>query len=218
MSKSTLRRPRPRWLVIVASFLAVLGLTAVLSGCNAASKSLSDLNAELKGTPGTMRTFNQSGGLVDEIRGESFAFSRDAKFDSTNSEGGSNGDSGVVAISLGDQVMYHVGSTLVFAQDGLIDVGNKLPKEARFSNADEGSPWLNKIRKSYTDLWQGKAYTLMIRSQDGTPIAVYSGDDVTMYSTDLQKSTIFMVDGKRLLVYRADYALVPNKLLDSNRG
>ena len=49
---------------------------------------------------------------------------------------------------------------------------------------------------------------------NGTPIAVYSGDSVTMYSTDLQKSTIFMIDGKRVLVYRADYALIPNKLLD----
>ena len=197
-------------LIVIMTFDLIVGL----SSCAAGAKSLSDLNAELNGTTGTMRTYDQNSGLVDEIHGKSFAFSRDAKFDTSDSEGGSNADSAVMAISLGDQVMYHVGSTLVFTQDGVIDVSSKLPKTARFSNTDEGTPWLNKIRKSFTDLWQGKAYTLMIRSQNGTPIAVYSGDSVTMYSTDLQKSTIFMIDGKRVLVYRADYALIPNKLLD----
>ena len=64
-------------LIVIMTF----GLIVGLSSCAAGAKSLSDLNAELNGTTGTMRTYDQNSGLVDEIHGKSFAFSRDAKFD-----------------------------------------------------------------------------------------------------------------------------------------
>ena len=53
----------------------------------------------------------------------------------------------------------------------------------------------------------------MIRSQDGTPIAVFAGDNVEVFATDVPKSTWFRVDGKLLLVYRCDYTTYDTALL-----
>lgn len=59
----------------------------------------------------------------------------------------------------------------------------------------------------------GKARILMIRSQDGTPCAIFAGDEVSVYSTDVPKSTEFVVDKKLLVVYRADYTVYDASLL-----
>ena len=63
------------------------------------------------------------------------------------------------------------------------------------------------------NLWAGKAKTIMVRSQDGTPVAVYVGNEVEILATDVPKSTWFRVDGKYLFVYRADYTVYDNELL-----
>jgi ATPase len=117
-------------------------------------------------------------------------------------------------ISLGDNHITHVGSTLIFAQDGIVDVANSLPNEVRFSNTEPGSPWLNDIKYRYGNLWQGKARTIMVRSQNGTPLAVFAGDHVESFSTDVPKSTAFRIDGRYLLIYRADYTVYDTALLD----
>lgn len=74
-------------------------------------------------------------------------------------------------------------------------------------------PWLNDIRERFQNLWKGKAKTIMIRSQNGTPLAVYAGDAVEIFATDMPKTTVFRVDGQYLLVYRADYTAYDSDLL-----
>ena len=151
------------------------------------------------------------------MHGVSFQFARDDKFDSTSSDGKSNADSSVLLISLGSSHVSHVGSTLIFAQDGITDVMSGLPANVRFSNETNGTPWLNNIKYKWGNLWQGKARTIMVRSQNGTPLAVFAGNEVEPFSTDIPKSTVFRVDGKYLLVYRADYTVYDTDLLQPPR-
>lgn len=193
--------------VVISATLVVL---TACSGMNAFGESL---NRALEGVPATMTTYTQSGEEIDEVKGVSFQVSRDSKFDTVNSEGGSNQDSSVLLISLGDSHISHVGSTLILAQDGMVDVTEALGTAVAFENVESGVPWLNNLREYNQNLWQGKAKTLLIRSQDGTPIAVYAGDEVEIFGTDVPKSTTFRVDGKYLFVYRADYSVYDNDLL-----
>ena len=51
------------------------------------------------------------------------------------------------------------------------------------------------------------------RSQDGRPIAVYAANQVEIQGTAAPKSTMFRLDGKRLLAYRVDYTIYDNDLL-----
>lgn len=191
-----------------------LGLVALtllsLVGCGAFADKFEQA---FDGIAATMTTYNQQGKMVDEIKGNSFRVSRDEEFDTQNSDGGSNKDSSVLLISLGDAHIQHVGSSMILVQDGLIDVTAQLPAEARFANTDSGTPWINDIRYRFQQLWGGTAKTIMVRSQDGTPIKVFAGNEVQVLATTVPKSTWFRIDGKTLFVYRSDYTLYDDTLL-----
>ena len=201
-----------RFFGLLSVVLAVL-MTILLSSCAAISMSSEEFSRAIRGVSGTVSTYNESSRLIDRVSGTSFRFSRDQTFDSKSRDGESNKDSSVLLISLGDNHISHVGSTLIFAQNGIVDISDSLPNEVRFSNTEPGTPWLNDIRYRYGNLWQGKARTIMVRSQDGTPLAVFAGDHVETFSTDIPKSTAFRIDGRYLLIYRADYTVYDTELL-----
>lgn len=209
MLTRTLRSRRmPFDAYIIAACLAML-----LSGCAAGQMAAEDFSRNIRGVAGTMSTYNENSQIIDEVHGTSFQFSRDSNFDSQSSDGKSNADSSVLLISLGNSHVSHVGSTLIFAQDGITNVMSSLPESVRFSNSVNGTPWLNNIKYRWGNLWQGKARTIMVRSQNGTPLAVFAGNEVEPFATDIPKSTVFRVDGKYLLIYRADYTVYDTDLL-----
>jgi hypothetical protein len=201
---------------VIAS-AAVASLLA-LSGCAGLGAFGDEFNAAWKGVPATMTTYTQQGAVVDQVRGQSFRVSRDERFDTTSSSSdgssSSNKDSQVLLISLGNDHISHVGSTMVLAEDGLTDISAQMrDSKISFTNTEPGVPWLNDLIEKHRNLWQGKGKTIMIRSQDGTPVAIFAGNAVEVFATDVPKSTWFRVDGKRLLVYRADYTTYDNALL-----
>jgi hypothetical protein len=210
MTVNRRRRTATRVGVVIAALVAV---AVTLSGCGNGQFSQS-----LSGISATLSTYDQQGHQVDQIHGESFDISRDSQFDTQNSDGTSNNDSEVLQISLGNSHIEHVGSSLILAQDGLIDVTAQVPSKFRFSNSDPGTPWLNNLHDSFTRYWHSSSKTIVIRSQSGAPIKVYAGNNVKPLSTDVPKSTYFRITGpdgkaRTLFVYRCDYTVVDNSLL-----
>lgn len=191
-----------------------LVLTAALSSCAGLSMFGEEITRAFKGVPATMTTYTQDGAMVDRVSGTSFRVSRDKRFDTSNSDGTSKNDSSVLLISLGNNHISHVGSSMILAQDGLVDVSGSLPATVSLANNEHGVPFLNNIREKYQNLWRGKSKTIMIRSQDGTPIAIFAGNTVESFATDVPKSTAFRVDGLHLVVYRSDLTVYDNELLD----
>lgn len=201
---------------VVVALIAIAFLFSA-TGCAGLAAFGEEVNRAFKGVPATMTTYNQSGQKVDRVKGESFRVERDTKFDtkSENSDGTSSNknDSQVLLISIGNSHISHVGSSMILAQDGLTDVTANSDTTVMFENAQPGMPILNDFIEKHRNLWQGKSKTIMIRSQDGTPIAVYAGNQVEIFATNVPKSTWFRVDGKYLLVYRSDYTMYDNDLL-----
>jgi hypothetical protein len=197
---------------LIAGALLLLAAAIGLSSCAALQNFGASLNRALQGVPATMYTYTQQGALVDKVTGNSFSIERDDRFDTTDSEGASKKDSQVLMISLADGHISHVGSTLVLAQDGITQVAGAAT-QLKFTNNQSGTPWLNDAIEKHRNLWQGKTKTIMVRSQDGTPIAVYAGNTVEVFATDVPQSTAFRVDGKLLYVYRADISTVDNHLI-----
>ncbi len=203
----------------IASLSFIVTLVAVLTtACWPFDKAADTFDQAFNGLHATLTTYNQAGQPVDEIKGSSFRVVRDEEFDTEDSNGNSQNDSSVLLISLGDAHIHHVGSTMILAEDGLTDITAQLPKEFHFANDRPGTPWINDIRYRFQQLWGGTAKTIMIRSQDGTPVKVYGGDEVQINKTDVPKSTWFRIKGKdgetrTLFVYRADYTVVDNSLL-----
>ena len=195
-------------LFMITMFVVMISL----SSCALFGAAIDDLNRYLNGMSGTMSTYDQFGRPIDVVRGQSFDMRRDETFDTSDSEGNSNKDSSVVKVSVGDSVINHVGSTLILAEEGLIKVSDA-PTQVELENSDSGRPWLNYLYQHGRNLWQGKSRTIMIRSQNGTPIAVFAGNTVETFNPDIPKTTWFRVDGKTLLVYRADYTVYDTELL-----
>lgn len=67
--------------------------------------------------------------------------------------------------------------------------GEVLGNAVAFDSAEDGTPWRNNLREYNQNLWQGKAKTILIRSQDGTPVAIYAQNEVEIFGTDVPKST-----------------------------
>lgn len=194
--------------------VAVVALVtlSLLSGCAALSNWGESFARAWKGVSATLTTYDEDSQVMDRVHGTSFAITRDTRFDTSNSEG-SNQDSQVLLISVGSSHISHVGSSLVLAQDGLTDVMDEGNARVSLNNSDPGTPWLNNLIESHRNLWQGKGKTILIRSQNGTPLAVYAGSEVEIFKTEVPKSTQFRVDGKYLFVYRADYTVYDTELL-----
>lgn len=197
---------------IMAIFAA---FAVLLSSCAAGAMSFEDFAREWRGIPATITTYDQNGDLIDRVHGESFQVSLDERFYTTsvNSDGSVTKTPGdVMLISVGSSHISHVGSTMIWAEDGVTAVAGADTK-VDIKNTAQGVPWLNNLLEYNRNLWKGKAKTLLVRSQDGKPIAVYAANEVEVVGTAVPKSTMFRLDGKRLFVYRADYTMYDTELL-----
>lgn len=166
--------------------------------------------------PGHHDHLRPGGNLIDRVSGRSFEISLDERFEEVSV--GSDGDiirspGDVLLISVGGSHISHVGSTMIIAEDGLAPVAGA-NTTISLTNTEAGTPWLNNLLEYNRNLWQGKGKTILIRSQDGQPIAVFAADQVEVAGTEVPKSTMLRLDGRRLWVYRADYTMYDNELLE----
>lgn len=196
---------------LVAAGLVVVVLLTSASACSA---TVSDFVSLMKGRKATIISYDAHGQRLDRIHGASIDIRRDETFDSINPDGTKNADSSVIKVSIGGGIMNHVGSTLLMIEDGLSDITDQLPPTVDLENIDHGTPILNYLRQNFRNFWAGTSRTCLIRSQLGSPIAIFGGNKVTYYATNIPKSTLLQIDGKYLLVYRSDYSLYDNTLLD----
>ena len=170
------------------------------------------LESAFAGISVNIRTFDEESQVIDNVNGESVMVERDTTFDTSTSEG-SNKDSSVLKITIGEHEMHHVGSSLVMAEDGLYDIFGEYAKTVDINNTDRSIPIINSIVNSFKNVTSGKEKTILIRSQNGTPLATYVGNKVSIFSVDIPKTTAFLVDNKVLLVYRCDYTVYDTALL-----
>ena len=199
------------WTAVTAA--AAVAAAAVIVGCSATDTKIDNVGSLMMGRAATVTTYNVHGQKLDTIHGKSIDIRRDETFDSTDAEGNSNKDSSVLKISVGKSTMTHVGSTLLMVEDGIVSVTDALPKTVTIENTDRGTPFVNFIKQRFHNLWKGKSRTILVRSQNGSPIGIFAGNTVEYYATSAPKSTMLKIDGKYLLIYRSDYTLYDTDLL-----
>ena len=203
MLKTTLKR------LVILTPLAV-GLL-MLSGCQDVTMTAKQIEEKTQGLAMTVRSYNENSEVIDQVKGESLMITRDTRFDTDVD----SKDSSVVDIQIGKSEMVHVGSSLVIQEYGLIDIFDQYAKTVDITNTDtRGIPVINKMMTRFKDSFSGKSRVILIRSQNGTPLATYAGNKVTPYSTDMPKATAFLIDGKLLIAYRCDYTVYDKALLE----
>ncbi|HFU4517607.1 TPA: DUF5052 family protein [Streptococcus suis] len=195
---------------------AVLATSLVtLSACQSISNWWKNTKEEWIGLEMTVRTYDENSQLIDEMSGKSLSISRNEEFDSVDAEGYSNADSSVLKVTLGNFEIDHVGSSLIAAEEGLADLFAKYQTTVDMSNYDHAIPVVNRMVSSLKNDFTGKAKVVLIRSQNGTPLATYVGDSVSLYASDAPKTSELLIDGKRLIIYRCDYTIYDRELLEN---
>lgn len=195
--------------------VAILVLTLLtLVGCQRIQNWFKDAQEEWLGLEMTVRTYDENSQLIDQMSGRSLSISRNEEFDSVDAEGNSREDSSVLKITLGKYEIDHVGSSLIAEEDGLTDVFAKYQKTNDIEENSNAIPVLNRMISSFKNDFTGKKKVILIRSQNGTPLATYAGNKVSLHKSDAPKTSVLLIDGKRLIIYRCDYTIYDRELLE----
>lgn len=192
----------------------LLGSLLVLTACQSLNNWFKGAKEEWSGLQMTVRTFDENSQLIDQMSGKSLSISRNEDFDSVDSEGNSKADSSVLKITLGKHEIDHVGSSLIASEEGLEDLFAKYQTTVDIKDTAQDVPILNRMVSGLKNDFTGKKKVILIRSQNGTPLATYAGDKVSLYASDAPKTSELLIDGKRLIIYRCDYTIYDRELLE----
>lgn len=193
--------------------LIVVSLIAILTACNLLEYEVGNLKEELKGREMLIQTYDENSQLIDRVQGTSIGINADKKFSLEDSEGNTVEKSSVLNIVVGEKQMLHVGSSLIAHETGLQNLIEEFAKQVDINNFDKSVPFLNRMVTDLQNITTGKSKIILIRSQSGQPLATFAGDEVSYFSTNIDKSTALLVDGKFLLIYRCDYSIYDTALL-----
>lgn len=194
----------------IVGIVALLGLMITLAGCQNIRMWFKGFQEEFVGLKMTIQTYDEQSQIIDRITGKSVSIERDSEFDSDED----SADSSVLSITVGNKELHHVGSSMIVAEEGLEDIFSEYSQTVDLDNLDRSVPLVNRMVKDMQNSFTGRKKVILIRSQQGFPLATYAGDKVSLYSTDVPKSTGILVDGKYLFIYRCDYTIYDASLLE----
>ena len=188
-----------KWIAVILS-LAVLVMT--FSGCAALGAYINKLKGELFGNGYKIQQFDDFGNLVFTVYGDKVTM--DCELDEYGEI------TSYVDITIDGQSWKHVGSTLVFAQDGVDMITDfQLPEGMENENGGTGLMSADRVINEYVNLF-GKKLVVVISSQNGTPLGLFQGDNCYVeIPGDLPKTTLISIDGKLVYVHRANVDIIP---------
>ena len=185
--------------------LALLLCLLCLTGCAAIRALIGTLTGELFGKNYEIRQFDDFGNLVFTVHGEKVAM--ECELDE-------NGEvSSYIDITIDGDSWKHVGSTLVFYQKGADLITDfQIPEEMGKDGGGTGLMAVDRRINEYANYF-GKDLVILVSSQNGTPVALFQGDNVyTEIPGDLPKTTLVHIDGKMVYVHRANIDILPASL------
>lgn len=139
--------------------------------------------------------------------------------------------SSVMTIEIDDYVNESCGSTIIFADSRLKKYDIELPESISLSEGNENNEASITTPKdlSASDYWtlgwwwktkklENKdcgAKIIVVQSQEGDSICMYSGDEVSWdIPRNLPKTTEITIDDMPLFIHRANFAIIDTRLLD----
>lgn len=195
--------------------LILMGFALVtLTGCQDLENYFKNAKEDWIGLSFNVNTYDENSQIIDSFSGKSLSISRNKTFDTEDNDGYSKKDSSVVKITLGKYEIDHVGSSLIAEEKGLTNIFTEYRKTVDINNQDSSIPVVNRMLSSFSNSFAGKSKVILIRSQSGVPLATYAGNHVSLYNSDVPKTSEILIDGKKLVIYRCDYTIYDKALLE----
>ena len=188
-------------------FISVIAVVLVmaLAGCSAIGAFVGKLKGELFGNDYIIRQYDDFGNLVFSIHGDKVTM--DCELDEYGEV------SSYIDITIDGDSWKHVGSTLVFAQESADMITDfQIPEDMENPGNGTGLMAIDRRINEYANLF-GKELVVLISSQNGTPVALFQGDNVyTEIPGDLPKTTLIHIDGAMVYVHRANIDIIPAEM------
>jgi hypothetical protein len=188
--------------------LFVLGILSIclLPACAAFQSVIENIQGKLLGDNFKILTYDDYGNNTLTAQGRNISI---GLFKNYANDTGKGFESEVLEITVEGKQLLHVGSTIIFAEQG-IDMLQDFDLAFLEKATTEGKATfvpLDRTVNKYTNLI-GKKKTIIVKSQMGILIGVYQGDKVLVeVPSDLPKMTRLIIDGKSLYIHRADYEI-----------
>ena len=195
-------------------------LLIAMLGCSMIESAVNDVKGNLVGNGYDIYTYDNSGELVMQTSGDKISLSGNktetTSYDSDGSTITNYEMSSVVTITIDGHEIESCGDTCIFEQHGLnaeVDFTQEVIDSQTDGSFDENTAIARFVNK-YKNMF-GKSRVVVVKSQLGQPITVYSGDDVYWeIPDDLPKMTKLMIDGKALYIHRANFQIIDKALLN----
>ena len=191
-------------------FALTLTLLLTLSSCGWLNAFIGQLKGELIGNDYIITEYDNFGNPVLQVEGDKITM--DGAVDSAGEP------TSYITITVDGYEWDHVGSTLVFAQNGVDMVTDfDLPEIIEtHGSTSTGLMDIDRVVNHYKNLF-GKKSVVIVSSQNGTPIGLFQGDNCYVeIPDDLPKTTLVNIDGKMVYIHRGDVDIMPASMFNSN--
>jgi len=202
---------KKKLLAVVAAIAILFTLASCessegLMGISGIGDIINVLKGGLIGNDYNIQEFDNFGNLVFTAHGDKISMAAE-----TDDEGE---PTSYIDITIDGFDWKHVGSTLVFAQNGVdIITDFQVPEDMSVDHSSStGLMPVDRYINGYRNFF-GKKLVILVSSQMGTPICLMQGDDCTVtIPSDLPKMTRVYIDGKSVYVHRANVDVFPTQM------
>lgn len=185
--------------------LLILAALTLFSGCAKERSAIKDTQADLLGLSRSVSVYDFNGNRTEYYEGDNVRLD---KSDIANA----------ILITMDGRSMTMVGNTALILEKG---VENKLDNPefmAEFQSIQDelsqpqgggsGLPFLDKRWNKLISGVSGLKRILVVKSESGAIIGVFQGKNVLLETSDLEKTTKILIDGKRLHLHRTNYTIL----------
>lgn len=207
---------------VVMAILAIISICVILmfTGCSIEG-DITELKGSITGNEYNIDTFDNYDNLTLKTHGEKIEISpnvvTDRVYNNTNGDWETvESESSVISISIDGKDMESCGDTCIFYDTSLEpDYDFTLDTiESNSTNVLDNPVFAKSLNRIKNVL--GKSRVVVIKSQMGTPIYAFSGDDIYWKIDDsLPKFTKIFVDKRPLYIHRANFQIIDTDLIDS---
>ena len=193
-------------------------LSFTMFGCAAFHSDINTFNGSIIGNTYECQFFSNHGNKFMTMEGQKIDINENVVKERTWSSEGGWGYvktlSSVITVTIDGSEVETCGTTILFVEKGLKpDVDFTVQDISSTADGFGDNPIIANIVNYYKNKF-GKPRVVVIQSQLGDPIMVFSGDSV--YYTvceDLPKTTKLMIDGHALYIHRANFQIIDKDLL-----
>ena len=222
----------------LCAFLFALALILSLCACDTDTPGMNATATDENGEPVKIsyvaEFYDNYGAQWLSVEGTSFNIEpnkvKEYAYNSNGTWESSWTTSSVMSITIDNQHIESCGSTVLFYDTRLTPLEIDIPKDITSSTGDsatiktpyDGYSWSNDRWGLMYWYWQTEkqanstpaSRVVVIQSQNGDPICMFTGEEVTWsVSRNLPKTTELVIDGKVVYIHRSNFSIIDTSIL-----